>query len=204
MWLVSSLKQYEIWARAHDVPVSSAATRSVLQSLVALLRPAYCIEIWTAVGLGTVALAQQIAERYGSIVSFEISFPSYHKARLFVQSCHLSNVCLYHIDVVEAPLEKLITQPVDFVFVDGMKSLYTQYFDQWLSLTHSETVFVFDDVGDYHDKIGDLRAHCKDHGWQTHTVATEPWDAVLVARQVQNTASKEISRSLLRLQDAQL
>lgn len=197
MWLNNLLKQYEVWARQWDVPVSTAATRSVLQRLITYMKPNHCVEIWTAVWLWTAMLADQVRLWWGSVTSFEISYPSYHKARLFIQSCHLFNTTLYHCDFQTCPLEKVLPAQIDCVFVDGMKSLYQQYFDRCVPFCHNDTFFVFDDVEHYEDKVGNLAQHCIDQGRLTHCVPTEPWDSVLIVY-------KETSPLHFQLQDGLL
>ena len=112
-------KQLSTLAIKHQVPCISSATEEYLLQHLMKNKPNYILEIGSAIGYSTGCIANTIRPRNGHITSFEISQPSYMTALFHLRQTSLTNQTIYHIDFLQAPLDKLLVHPLDFIFIDG-------------------------------------------------------------------------------------
>ena len=165
----------------NSVPVSSRETQQILKDCLERQKPLRCLEIWTALGVWTYWIWSHIRSRGWSLQTFEISYPSYHTARRFVQSVHLTNTTCYFANILQCNLANFQTD-WDFVFIDGMKSLYQDFFETVRPWCSESCVFVFDDVWAYSSRVTWLKEHCESLGYNVTELTTEPWDSLFIVR----------------------
>jgi predicted O-methyltransferase YrrM len=149
-------ESYAIWARHHQVPVASEATRQYLTEQLEQYRPKQILEVWAAVGSTSCRLGKQCAHWQGSVLAYEVSYPPYQLARRWRNATECRNVHLYHADFTQIDLANQLTSPIDFVFIDGMKAQYAWYLQQMRPFCHSGTCVILDDVRSYTNKMDTL------------------------------------------------
>jgi len=91
-----------------------------------------------------------------------------------------TNTTLYYIDLLEAPLELLLTAPIDFVFIDAAKSHYRLFLEKILPYCAKRATIVFDDVLAFEDKVTDLYNLLSERHLSYSHVASEEGDGLLI------------------------
>lgn len=177
-----SPESYAQRARSHHIPVASEATRLFLENLLKQYHPSRVLEIWSAVGSSSCRIAQSIAARWGQVISYEISHPSYHRARWRRTQQQCWNVQLYHADVLDPMVQIHWHTPFDFVFIDGMKSQYAEYIHTIRPFCSSGATIVCDDVRAYENKMDALWIYLKEHDISYDIFDLSDGDGVLVFR----------------------
>lgn len=150
-------ESYAPWARSHHIPIASEATREYLEQELAVYRPRCVVEIWAAVAHTSCRLGKKIAPRQGKVYACELSYPTYHLARWRRNKTQCRNVHLLHADIITLPLQRWLPEPVDFVFIDGMKKQYALYLELIRPYCRTGACLFFDDVRAYADKMDPLR-----------------------------------------------
>lgn len=156
----SILDTLQSYASRHDVPIADDPTRQYIKSILEVYRPRYCLEIGSAIGYSTIAMAANIQRRWGKLDSCEVSYPSYRIALHHIYQSQLSNIVLTYGDFRKFPAD-FYAYTFDFVFVDGQKNQYLEYYLKLVQnrLIDAESILVFDDVIQYAHKIQPLIDH---------------------------------------------
>ncbi len=148
------MEQIKRFADSHTIPIMSNATWEFLYYIVTTTQPQVCWEIGSAIGRGSIHIAQTIHQRWGYLRSCEISHPSYQLTLWHQWQHHISNLTCYHTDMLRLP-QKLIPR-LDFVFIDGQKSMYADYLTYLAPHFHDKTVIICDDCIRFADKMPTL------------------------------------------------
>jgi len=119
----------------------------LLFRLINFFQPKYILELGTSLGLTTIYMAS--AARNSKVISIEGDYNTYLLAKKTVKLAKVRNVDLVNARFQDV-LPDLIDQckQLDFVFIDGHhnKDATLAYFELCLKKSHSETIFVFDDI----------------------------------------------------------
>lgn len=91
-----------------------------------------------------------------------------------------SNTTLYYVDLLEAPLESLLTKPIDFVFIDAAKAHYHLFLEKILPYCSAHATIICDDVLAFEDKVGDLYKLLDHHHFSYHHMPSEEGDGLLI------------------------
>lgn len=184
------------YANAHRTPIIDSTSRSYLESLIIKSKPKHVLEIWSAIGRSTMAIADLIGKWGGDLISCEISYPSYAMACYYQSMSKVCNYTIYFADYCKIS-PKYFARPLDFVFIDGQKS---EYLDYYLHLTSSiitvrdieqriyiqkplladTYTLVFDDVIKFATKVQPLIDHLHKTKTPHEIVQTTQDDGVLV------------------------
>lgn len=151
-----SLKELRNHCQERKIPIISPATERFLWKLLRKHKPKICLEIWGAVGYSSIYIAKILHARGGKITSFEISYPAYQEGLHHIKDAHCYNITSYPYDALRAPIKKLVSGPVDFVFIDGQKSQYGEYLEIAEKISSPYTLILIDDVIQYHNKLSSL------------------------------------------------
>jgi len=106
------------------IPLISVQTQDFLISWLERNQPKRVLEIWSAVWFSSIIISKTIQQRWGTLTSFEISYPAYLEALKNIEKANLNNVVLYPFDINEISLEKFFSQKFDAAFIDAQKSQY--------------------------------------------------------------------------------
>jgi len=146
-----------VFAQQHHVPCISSATEAYLLQHLMKYKPKNCLEIWSAIWYSTHIIGNTIKSWWWRLVSFEISHPSYMMAIYHFHQAHNFNTRLYHLNILDIDLGKLITpETIDFVFIDGAKQEYADYLEKVLPYCAPHATLICDDVIKFHDKVKPL------------------------------------------------
>ncbi len=164
------------------IPIISPATENFLGKLLKKLKPKICLEIWGAVGYSTIYIWEVIKDLWGIITSFEISYPAYQEGLGNVKTMNCYNIISYPFDVRNAPIEKLVPEPVDFIFIDGQKSQYGEYMEIVEKISSPKKVIVIDDVIKYHNKLSSLYRYLQKKQMKYEILQLDPDDGIMIIR----------------------
>jgi predicted O-methyltransferase YrrM len=138
------LTEMETQARHDGIPIVVPATGRLLQVL-ALARGAHrALEVGTAIGVSTLYIARGLAEG-GRVVSFEVDAERHAAAREYLERAGVGDRVDLRLQDARRGLAELEGK-FDFVFLDGVKAQYGDYFDAVLPLLDDGAVLIVDNV----------------------------------------------------------
>ena len=162
------------------IPLISIQTQDFLIPWLERNQPKRVLEIWSAVGYSSIIIWQTISNWWGTLISFEISYPAYLEALKNIEKAEINNVVLYPFDINEISLEKFFSQKFDAAFIDAQKSQYGDYLQKIRSHLALENTLLLDDVIKYQNKLGKLYQFLKKKQINYEIFDTEPWDGVML------------------------
>lgn len=151
--LISKINNY---SKDRKVPIISNATLAFIRWVIHTNKPKYCLEIWSAVGYSLLNIANDINQRWWHIIGLEISYPSYKTALSNINKSWLNNISLFNMDFNEFPLDKILVNKLDFVFIDAMKKQYLDYLRIILPFMSNNSVIIMDDVIKFKFRMNEL------------------------------------------------
>lgn len=168
-------------SQRYKVPSSSSNTIERLVKSLESTRPTLCREIGTAIWRWSLHIANTISVRNGQLISREISYPSYHVARRYLDPRSQHNCTLYHLDLLNIDKNMFAYTSVDWVFIDCHASLYQSIASYLFPLCSTRTVLLFDDMQTAAYKCPWLQWFFEKHWRYTQQLPSEWSDRLLVA-----------------------
>ena len=162
------------------IPLISKETQVFLISWLNRHQPKRVLEIWSAVWFSSIVIAKTISKRWGTLTSFEISYPAYLEALKNIENADCNNVVLYPFDINEISLEKFFSQKFDAAFIDAQKSQYGDYLQKIRSHLEPENTLLLDDVIKYQNKLSKLYQFIEKMQINYEIFDTEPGDGVML------------------------
>ena len=162
------------------IPLISVQTQCFLVSWLEHNQPKRVLEIWSAVWYSSIVISKTIQQRWGTLSSFEISYPAYLEALKNIENANCNNVVLYPFDINEIVLEKFFSQKFDAAFIDAQKSQYWDYLQKIRSHLAPENTLLLDDVIKYQNKLTWLYQFIEKMQINYEIFDTEPWDGVML------------------------
>lgn len=162
------------------IPLISVQTQDFLVSWLERNQPKRVLEIWSAVWYSSIVISKTIQQRWGTLSSFEISYPAYLEALKNIENANCNNVVLYPFDINEISLEKFFSQKFDAAFIDAQKSQYWDYLQKIRSHLAPENTLLLDDVIKYQNKLAWLYQFIEKMQINYEIFDTEPWDGVML------------------------
>ncbi len=138
------LAEMEAHAARDGVPVVVPATGALLHVLALACGARRVLEVGTAIGVSTLYLARALPVG-GLIVSFEIDPQRHGEAQGYLERAGLGDRVDLRLQDAREGLST-VKGPFDFVFVDGVKAQYGEYFDALLPLLRPGGVLAVDNV----------------------------------------------------------
>ena len=166
--------------KSRRIPLISKETQTFIISWLNRHQPKRVLEIWSAVWYSSIVISQTISKWWGTLTSFEISYPAYLEALKNIEKANCNNVVLYPFDINEISLEKFFSQKFDAAFIDAQKSQYGDYLQKIRSHLALENTLLLDDVIKYQNKLGKLYQFLKKKQINYEIFDTEPWDGVML------------------------
>lgn len=139
------LQELEVQAREERIPICGPQVGTLLHLLAGATRPRTALELGTAIGYSAIWIGRALAGCGGRLVTIEVDAETAARARRHLKRAGLSGV----VNVaVGAALQVLPTlaDPVDFIFIDAVKSEYPDYLSHGARLLRSGGVMVADNV----------------------------------------------------------
>ena len=162
------------------IPLISVQTQDFLINRLERNQPKRVLEIWSAVWYSSIVISQTISKWWGTLASFEISYPAYLEALKNIEKAELNNVVLYPFDINEISLEKFFSQKFDAAFIDAQKSQYGDYLQKIRSHLEPENTLLLDDVIKYQNKLIWLYQFIEKMQINYEIFDTEPGDGVMM------------------------
>lgn len=150
------LKELRKECKSRKIPIISPATEVFLRKVLKKKKPKICLEVWGAVGYSSIVMWEVIKDRWGKLISFEISYPAYQEGLQNTKKMNCYNTTTYPFDIIRVPIKKLMPEKVDFIFIDGQKSQYGEYMEIAEKILSPDTLIIIDDVIKYHNKLSSL------------------------------------------------
>ena len=183
-FVLNMLQQYLAELRKsceeRHIPLISIQTQDFLIAWLERNQPKRVLEIWSAVWYSSIVISKTIAERWGTLASFEISYPAYLEALKNIENADCNNVVLYPFDINEIVLEKFFSQKFDAAFIDAQKSQYGDYLQKIRSHLAPENTLLLDDVIKYQNKLDELYQFIEKMQINYEIFDTEPGDGVML------------------------
>lgn len=148
--------QIETNARKRDIPVMTKSTMKFMKKQLNKFQPKNCLEIWSAIWYSSLFIAQEIQNWWWKIIGFEISYPTYKEALSNLFEAKQNNLTIYNCDFSKIQTDSLVSNWLDFVFIDARKKDYLEYFLSIQKHLWPECIIIFDDVIKFKDKMADL------------------------------------------------
>jgi predicted O-methyltransferase YrrM len=181
-FLIDFLKELKHYGEINDIPNISERGGRFLNLLVKISKAKNVLEVGCANGYSTIWLADAVVDNDGKVTTFDFSKPSIDAARYNVGDVGLLPYVDFHFgDFLK--IFKKITKPktFDFVFVDGQKR---EYWDFWRLIKprlSPRAIVVFDDVLEFPEKT-DTFMHqiVKEHDFAHLVLPVDFKDGVLI------------------------
>ena len=164
------------------IPLISVQTQDFIINRLERNQPKRVLEIWSAVWYSSIVISQTISKRWGTLTSFEISYPAYLEALKNIEKAEINNVVLYPFDINEISLEKFFSQKFDAAFIDAQKSQYWDYLQKIRSHLAPENTLLLDDVIKYQNKLTQLYQFIEKMQINYKIFDTEPGDGVMLIK----------------------
>jgi predicted O-methyltransferase YrrM len=138
------LAEMETHARRDAIPVVVPATGELLQVLALASGARRALEVGTAIGVSTLYIARGLADG-GMITSFEVDPERHAAARDYLERAGVGDRVDLRLEDARQGLAELDGR-FDFVFLDGVKAQYGDYFEGVLPLLADGGVLAVDNV----------------------------------------------------------
>ena len=90
------------------------------------------------------------------------------------------NTTIYHTDFLNLPIDRLITQQLDMVFIDAMKAHYHLFLERILPYCKPWATIICDDVIAFADKVNPLFVTINEHSLAYKQIKLDDGDGLLV------------------------
>ena len=168
------------FAKKHWVPCMSSGTEERLLQYLMTYKPKSVLEVGSAIGYCTSFFAYHSNTWWWRVTSFEISHPSYMLAIHTLHMIHAYNARIYHANILHIPLEKIVNEKYDFVFIDGAKSEYVAYIERILPFCKPWCTFICDDMLMYKDKVALVYPLLEKYWYTYKTIKLDADDGIVV------------------------
>src|SRR5436190_3243587 len=138
------LARIEEYAEERGQPIADPEVAQVERILVRALRPKHIVEVGTNIGYSVIVMGRECGPD-AVIETVEIDRGILATAKGFVAEAGLPCQVRFHEGAALDVLPRL-EGPVDFVFIDCVKSEYSQYLDQLLPKLRSGAVILCDNL----------------------------------------------------------
>lgn len=176
---LKELKQFGI---ENNIPNVSERGGRFLNMLVKMTGAKNVLEIGCANGYSTIWLAEAVNANNGRMVSIDFSKPTFEAAKENLSSVHLSDsVDFYFGNALEVITDIKKPQKFDFIFVDGEKRSYWDFWKAIKDRLADKSVIVFDDVLSFPEKTEDFMKKIKDViGFDQIVLPIDKYDGILL------------------------
>lgn len=155
---LKELKQYGI---ENDIPNVTEQGGRFLNMLIRMSGTKQILEIGCANGYSTIWLADAVKSNEGKVHTIDHSKPTFEAAKENLSKVGLSDVVdFYFGDALE--IIPTINQKFDFVFVDGEKKSYWDFWEMIQDKLEPNAIVIFDDVLSFPQKTEPFMKKIKD------------------------------------------
>jgi predicted O-methyltransferase YrrM len=128
---MKTFDQLSQWSHAYRVPCISPETKEFLIETCLKHKPVHCCEIGTARGVSACTIGTILQTWKGKLITTEITYPDYRIAcDTLSQNQLMGTVTPIYADALKISWERILTEQLDFLFVDGQKRQYGEYLER--------------------------------------------------------------------------
>jgi predicted O-methyltransferase YrrM len=139
------IKQMEVFAEKHDVPIMEKTGIEVLLLLLSMQQPKKIVEIGTAIGYSAIRMALKLPNT--EIITIELDEERFQQANLNIKEMGLEErVHTLHGDALSLSEEINKYGPFDALFIDATKAKYTKFFKLYEPMLSSNGIIYTDNV----------------------------------------------------------
>jgi len=151
--LTDYLKELKLYGIKENIPNVTEKGGQFLNMLVRISKSQNILEIGSANGYSTIWLADAVRQNGGKMVTIDFSKPTYNSAKFNLNKACLSEFVNFYFGNALDIIPK-INEPklFDFVFVDGEKRSYWNFWEVIESHLAENAIIVFDDILSFPEK----------------------------------------------------
>jgi caffeoyl-CoA O-methyltransferase len=138
------LVRMEEFAAENGHPISDPEVAQLLRVLIRAKRPRHVVEVGTNIGYAVIVMGREL-EPDAKLETIEIDRGTLARAKSFVADAELPCKVVFHEGAALEVIPKL-EGPIDFVFIDCVKSEYFAYLEGLLPKLESGAVIVCDNL----------------------------------------------------------
>lgn len=152
-YLIDFLKDLKQYGIVNNIPNVTERGGRLINLLVKITKAKNVLEVGCANGYSTIWLAEAVDRNGGKVTTFDFSEPSFEAARYNVGDVGLLKLVDFHFgDFLKVFPKVKKPEKFDFVFVDGQKRSYWDFWNLIEGRLSSNALVVFDDVLEYPEK----------------------------------------------------
>ena len=145
--ILTYLKNLKAYGIKENIPNVTETVGQFLNMMIKIKKPKSLLEIGCANGYSTIWLAEAVKEVGGHFISIDFSRPSMADAKKNLEAVDLSDYVDFHFDNALKLIPKLPeTLSFDFVFVDGQKASYLDFWKLVEPRLSPKALVIFDDM----------------------------------------------------------
>lgn len=152
-FLKNYLKALRVYGIEHDIPNVTDEVGMLLYMMVKLRRPKHILEIGCANGYSTIYLAEAARLVGARVITVDHSAPTFAEAQKNLKDVSLDSHVDFHFGDARLVLPDLHSpEHFDFVFVDGQKASYVDFWNLIKNRLRPGAVLVWDDMLAFQNK----------------------------------------------------
>lgn len=183
--LTQFLKELKQYGLKENIPNITETVGKFLNLLIKSSGAKNILEIGCANGYSTIWLAEAVKKNNGTITTIDFSVPTFEQAQENLKQVQLDQCVDFHLGNALKILPEWENKNYDFVFVDGQKA---SYLDFWKSIqVHlaSEAIVIFDDILAFPEKTKSLTEHLRDiKDFEQVLLPIDQNDGILMLRKI--------------------
>ena len=145
--LLNFLKELKKYGIENDIPNVTEVGGRFLNMLIKMTQAKQVLEIGCANGYSTIWMAEAVRKNGGKVSTIDFSKPTFEAAKKNLAKAGLSDyVNFYFGNALEVILDIEEPEQFDFIFVDGEKKSYWDFWEAIQDRLAINAVIIFDDV----------------------------------------------------------
>ncbi len=148
---LKKLRELKAYGEANDVPNVPENIGQFLSMMIQINQAKNILEIGSANGYSTLWMAEAAKEVGGHIDTVEWSTKSFGELEKNIVDFEMDDVISPHLGDAMAIVPKL-NKKYDFVFVDGMKRKYWEFWGVIEPMLNENAIIIYDDMVKFKDK----------------------------------------------------
>ncbi len=168
----------------NDIPNITERNGQFLNILVRMSGSKKVLEVGCANGYSTIWLADAVYQNKGRMISIDFSKPTFESAKENLKKAGLSDVVDFRFgDALEVIPTIRRPQKFDFIFIDGQKRQYWDFWRAFEGRLSNKAIVVFDDVLSFPHKTEDFMKKIKKvSGFDQVVIPIDGEDGVLLLK----------------------
>lgn len=145
--IVKYLKELKAYGIKNNIPNVTERVGQLLNMLIKMNKSKKILEIGSANGYSTIWLAEAAKSIGGKVTTYDFSEPTFYEAQENMKKAGLSDYVDFNLgDALNLIPVLPENEKFDFIFVDGQKKLYLDFWNLIQNRMNENAIIVFDDV----------------------------------------------------------